>query len=80
MTGAESVKNTIPGLPVDRQPIYAWVRSNLTDEITEAFGTVENCEKLKQSLDFYESKGRFCYIQTPGFFERFNGVYRLARG
>jgi uroporphyrinogen decarboxylase len=130
MTGAERVKNTILGLPVDRQPIYAWVRSNLSEEITEAFGSVENfedhyefdaahifgtpyvldkaglealrgqvdeltpdillehldlyveptaenCEKLKQSLDFYKSKGRFCYIQTPGFFEYFNGVFGI---
>lgn len=40
MNGTERVRNTTKGLPVDRQPIYGWVSANLTDEITEAYGSV----------------------------------------
>ena len=35
MNSTERVKNTILGLPVDRQPIYGWVSANLSEEITE---------------------------------------------
>ena len=129
MTGFERVKNTILGLPTDRQPIYGWVFANLTDEITAEFGSVEafedkyefdaahifgapcvwdraiinrlkeendeltpdillsenfyvdptpqSCEGLKKSFEFHKSKGRFCYMQTPGFFEFFNGLFGI---
>ena len=129
MNGTERVRNTILGLPTDRQPIYSWVFANLTDEITERFGSVaafedkyefdtahifgapcvwdrellarlreeneeltpdllvdeafhvmpkiEDCEKLKKDFEFHKSKGRFCYMQTPGFFEFFNGVFGI---
>ena len=32
MTGTERVRNTILGLPTDRQPIYGWVAWNLRDK------------------------------------------------
>ena len=34
-------------------------------------------EGLKQSLTFHKERGRFCYVQTPGFFEPFNGVFGI---
>lgn len=34
-------------------------------------------EGLKQSLAFHKERGRFCYVQTPGFFEPFNGVFGI---
>ena len=44
MNGQERVRRTLQGLPVDRQPIYGWLFANLTDPITEAFGSVEAFE------------------------------------
>lgn len=44
MNSAERVKNTILGNPTDRQPVYGWVRENLSEEISERFGSVEAFE------------------------------------
>ncbi len=44
MTGRERVVATIERKPVDRIPIYGWVRKNLEDELTKAFGSVEAFE------------------------------------
>ncbi len=44
MNSAERVKNTILGKETDRQPVYAWVRENLTEEISAKFGSVEEFE------------------------------------
>ena len=130
MNSTERVKNTILGLPVDRQPIYGWVSANLSEEITEKWGSVaafedhyefdmahifggpgsfrqevldriqaeneemtpdllleediftnpdrmEDYADLKASIDFHKERGRFCYVQTPGFFEQFNGVFGI---
>lgn len=130
MTGTERVRNTILGRPVDRQPIYGWVSANLSEEITEKWGSVaafedhyefdmahifggpgafkqdvldrvkeeneemtpdllleediftdpdrmEDYADLKASIDFHKERGRFCYVQTPGFFEQFNGVFGI---
>ena len=39
---------------------------------------MEDYQGLKESLRFYrEERGRFCYVQTPGFFEHFNGVFGI---
>ncbi len=44
MTSTERVRNVILGKPVDRQSIYGWVAANLTQEITERWGSVANFE------------------------------------
>ena len=130
MDSTERVRNTILGKPTDRQPIYGWVAANLSNELTQAYGSVaafedkydfdmahlfggpgyfkeevfnrlraENDEmtpdllvdedffsdpdvidqyqNLKDALDFHKARGRFCYVQTPGFFEQFNGVFGI---
>ena len=130
MDSTERVRNTILGKPTDRQPIYGWVAANLSNELTQAYGSVaafedkyefdmahlfggpgyfkeevfdrlraENDEmtpdllvdedffsdpdvidqyqNLKDALEFHKARGRFCYVQTPGFFEQFNGVFGI---
>ena len=37
----------------------------------------EDYENVKHSLAFHKQRSRFCYIQTPGFFEQFNGVFGI---
>lgn len=32
---------------------------------------------LRDVLDFHKKRGRFCYVQTPGFFEPFNDVFGI---
>ncbi len=44
MNSIERVKNTILGKETDRQPIYGWVKENLSKEISERFGSVEAFE------------------------------------
>lgn len=34
-------------------------------------------ESLRRDLAFHKARGRFCYVQTPGFFEAFNGVFGI---
>ena len=130
MNSTERVTNVILGKPVDRQPIYGWVRENLSDVITEAFGSVEafedhyefdmahifggpypirkdvvarlkeeneeltpdileeadflpevdnmaEYENIRQALAHHKQRGRFCYMQTPGFFEHFNKAFGI---
>ncbi len=131
MNGQERVRRTLQGSPVDRQPIYGWVFANLTDPITEAFGSVEafedhyefdiahifggpRCfnwemldrirdenggeltpdlladvdfllspdqmdgyESMAASLAHHKARGRFTYVQTPGFFEHYNDLFGI---
>ena len=130
MNSTERVRNTILGKPTDRQPIYGWVSANLSEELTQTYGSVaafedkyefdmshlfggpgsfrgdvldrvraENEElspdllvdedfftdpdvldsyrNIQDSMAFHKERGRFCYIQTPGFFEQFNGVFGI---
>ena len=130
MNSTERVRNTILGLPVDRQPIYGWVEANLKGPITEEFGSVaafedhygfdaahifggpsfykkdlidrlraENdeltpdllleedfltdpddpadYEDIARSIAFHKERERFCYVQTPGFFEAFNSIFPI---
>ncbi len=130
MNGTERVKNAILGLPVDRQPIYGWVKSNLKEEISEKWGSVEafedryefdmahifggpkpiksdvlerlqkeadevtpdllleadylsspddlnDYERIKNEIAHHKARGRFCYVQTPGFFELYNDVFGI---
>ncbi|MBQ4354544.1 MAG: hypothetical protein IJC71_06590 [Clostridia bacterium] len=32
---------------------------------------------IKNAMNFHKERGRFCYIQTPGFFEHFNGIFGI---
>lgn len=34
-------------------------------------------EKIRQSIAFHKERGRFCYVQTPGFFEAFNAIFGI---
>lgn len=130
MTGTERVRNTILGRPTDRLPIYGWLSANLTDQLTQVYGSVENFEDkyefdaahifggpgcyeqdvldriarengeltpdllldaeffhspddmdkyedVRKALSHHKARGRFCYMQTPGFFEAFNGVFGI---
>ena len=40
MNSTERVRNTILGKPTDRQPIYGWLEANLSEQLTEAYGSV----------------------------------------
>lgn len=44
MNSVQRVRCTILGEKTDRQPIYGWVKENMRDEISAAFGSVENFE------------------------------------
>ncbi|MBQ4050701.1 MAG: hypothetical protein IJD13_03665 [Oscillospiraceae bacterium] len=130
MTSTERVRNTILGLPVDRQPVYGWVEANLKEPITKEFGSVEafedhyefdaahifggpsfykqelidrlraeneeltpdllvdedlftdpdvpaDYENIARAIAFHKERERFCYVQTPGFFEAFNSIFPI---
>ncbi len=34
-------------------------------------------DKVRDRIEFYHSRGRFCYVQTPGFFECFNTPFGI---
>jgi uroporphyrinogen decarboxylase len=53
-----------PDLLVD-QPIF------LDPDIPEAYNG------LRDALAYHKERGRFCYVQTPGFFEQFNGIFGI---
>ncbi len=124
MNSTERVKRAITGQAVDRTPMYGWLSANLTDELTQACGSVaafedkyefdaahifggpstfnkeeiqrhrdageeitpetlldipfmpvdrmEDYESVRNALAFHKQRGRFCYVQMPGFFEQFN--------
>ena len=129
MNSTERVRNTILGKDTDRQPIYGWLAANLSQEITEAYGSVAAFEdayefdaahlgggpssfssritelraqvdeltpdvlvdediftspdnlgeyqNVAESLQLHKQRERFCYMQTPGFFEHFNNVFGI---
>lgn len=52
------------------------------DLLTEAdlFASPDRLEDyagIAESLRFHKKRNRFCYVQTPGFFEQFNGVFGI---
>lgn len=131
MNSTERVRAAILGDKYDRQPIYSWVFANLTNQISEHWGSIEafedkyefdiahlfggpcafnydvinaiapcytedltpdlivdqpiftdpsnpnDYESLRKSLEHHKARERFCYVQTPGFFEQFNGVFGI---
>ena len=34
-------------------------------------------QNIEDAVKFHKERGRFCYVQTPGFFEPFNGVFGI---
>lgn len=38
---------------------------------------LDHYEGIKNAIAFHKQRGRFCYIQTPGFFEQFNGIFGI---
>jgi len=129
MTSRERVIKAIRGEKTDRTPIYGWVSANLSEEISEKYGSVaafedkyefdaahifgaprpysgKQIEKLKEENDeltpdilleegviipaaegnwskmqaalaHHKQRDRFCYVQTPGFFEYFNDIFGI---
>ena len=61
-----------------------------TDELTPdllvdmpIFGNPNNIadyEGFRTSLIHHKKRDRFCYAQTPGFFENFNGIFGIVSG
>ena len=37
----------------------------------------DDYREVRESIAFHKKRGRFCYMQTPGFFEQFNGVFGI---
>lgn len=37
----------------------------------------ETYGNISSAIEFHKMRGRFCYVQTPGFFENFNGVFGI---
>ena len=37
----------------------------------------EEYRNIEESVKFHKQRGRFCYVQTPGFTEPFNGVFGI---
>ena len=93
MNSTERVRAAILGKEYDRQPIYGWVYANLTDRITERFGSVAAFED-KYEFDAAHIFGAPCPRDkklverlaaengelTPGFFENFNSVFGARDG
>ncbi|MBO6052925.1 MAG: hypothetical protein J6Q17_04240 [Clostridia bacterium] len=38
---------------------------------------IEQYNNIRDAMAFHKARGRFCYIQTPGFFEPFNDVFGI---
>ena len=49
--------------------------------LDEAFFTcpdnIEDYRNIRDAMAFHKARGRFCYVQTPGFFEQFNDVFGI---
>ena len=61
MNGIERVGKTIKREKADRVPLYGWVRANLSDQITEAFGSVEAFEDKYEFDLSHVFGGPSCY-------------------
>lgn len=49
----------------------------VNEDIFRSPDNLEEYEGLKRTLAFHKERGRFCYVQTPGFFEQFNSVFGI---
>ncbi len=69
----------------DKNKINALKSENeeLTPDIlleNDFFGDVDNVkayDNVRRSLEHHKARDRFCYVQTPGFFESFNNVFGI---
>jgi len=131
MLPRERVIHVIEHRKPDRVPLYGWVKENLTPQITEVYGSVENFEDrfefdfahifggppawdaealedlrthlgrdpeppevldlpvpdpddparyqdIREQIRHHrEERGRFVYVQTPGFFEGYNDHFSI---
>jgi len=47
---------------------------------TDIFTDPDNADyykDIRDSISFHKRRGRFCYVQTPGFFENFNSIFPI---
>lgn len=49
----------------------------LENDIFTSPDVPEAYDNLVRSIAFHKKRDRFCYVQTPGFFEAFNGVFGI---
>ncbi|MBO4407528.1 MAG: hypothetical protein J5849_07480 [Clostridia bacterium] len=49
----------------------------LDEELFTDPDKAEDYLSVRDSIAFHKERGRFCYVQTPGFFEQFNGVFGI---
>ncbi|MBR4185321.1 MAG: hypothetical protein IKQ87_06100 [Clostridia bacterium] len=60
-----------------------WENDELTPDLLldeDIFTDPDNLadyRNIEDAMAFHKERGRFCYIQTPGFFEQFNGVFGI---
>ncbi len=47
------------------------------EEIFTCADKPEDYQNIAQALAHHKRRGRFCYVQTPGFFEHFNSVFGI---
>lgn len=38
---------------------------------------IEDYQNIRESILFHKKRERFCYVQTPGFFESFNQIFEI---
>ena len=49
----------------------------LDEDIFTDPDVIDQYNNIKDAMAFHKQRGRFCYVQTPGFFEQFNGVFGI---
>ena len=74
MNSTERVRNLILGKPVDRQPIYGWVRANLDDKISECYGSSDAFE------DKYEFDMAHIFAEASPFNKPYVATFRNEDG
>lgn len=49
----------------------------VNEEIFASPDNLDNYKNISDAMAYHKQRGRFCYVQTPGFFEQFNGVFGI---
>lgn len=49
----------------------------LASDFYASYDDPKDYENAKRAIDFHKERGRFCYKQTPGFFECFNEAFGI---
>lgn len=47
------------------------------EDIFSSPDNLDDYQRIVASLNHHKQRGRFCYVQTPGFFEHFNGLFGI---